>query len=545
VAIAGVFASASKDLEEVMENLAETERKSEEELAASEENVAAAIQVVTDAMNDRTAAQMESADLTQTSIDAIKDYGNALSESDAIMSEWDGGIDDAQARLSELAKQVAEESREYTEKEKQEITDLIDVIDLYTEKKAELYQAKMATLALIISQESDLTTEQINAYMEELDGFYGNVESLANESYAQQLQQLQELYGETGELDQKAFDDGLKLAKEKKEQAIANAEDERDGVISVLENSTIQATELEMDYFNEVVKAQEEADKIKLDKKILYVAKMRVLEALYLEEQFSDASYLQLIDEETAKINDQYNQQIIDSETALAAAISSADKDMIAEKIDAYRELADAGVQIKASELEAINGYLDAIGEERISIQGEVRNIRQDIEDIFSGINLEAYDWAEDMIAGIVLGIEESRGGAYTAAEEMAKGIAAAYKRGLDQHSPSRVMQKAAVDTFSPITTEAKMATIQLDSRMHELTSVISDRSYNPVSVPQASNAGQTSGIKIEDLERAFENAMKKLPQTVLNIDGRTVATSSNNANGNMNRQYGKGVGVA
>ena len=95
-------------------------------------------------------------------------------------------------------------------------------------------------------------------------------------------------------------------------------------------------------------------------------------------------------------------------------------------------------------------------------------------------------------IDGLIAGMNNSSGGAYTAAHEMAKGIAAAYASKQKIKSPSRVFMKLAEHTTSPLITNMDDTTQLLAQKMRKMGGVMSG---NMIAEMQRQAIGRGQGL--------------------------------------------------
>ena len=130
--------------------------------------------------------------------------------------------------------------------------------------------------------------------------------------------------------------------------------------------------------------------------------------------------------------------------------------------------------QLGPSQETMIQGLVDATPEE---LSAYIQTWRDGIEEAsavsatlseslvsaYGNPYLTWYSLGQNTIDGLIAGMKANSPGAYTAAEEAAKGIATAYKTKQKINSPSKVMEEAGYYTFLPLITEAQKASARLN----------------------------------------------------------------------------------
>jgi len=144
------------------------------------------------------------------------------------------------------------------------------------------------------------------------------------------------------------------------------------------------------------------------------------------------------------------------------------------------------------------------------------------------------YTLGEQSIAGLVESLRANSPGAYTAASEAAKGIAAAYAKTMDIHSPSVVMAKLGYQTFSPLKTEAEKVNDQLTTDIFDFPSSIASDFTSQIRQPALSKTAETSqssaiinqintGISTIDYDALAAANAKALEGMTVEADGEVI----------------------
>ena len=132
--------------------------------------------------------------------------------SDAL-KELEGSIQTTQENVVEIAKTAAEESRAYTDKEREQIEELIGLLEEYTEEKIAAYQKQSDVLRAQIELEDNMTEEHAASYVKSAQEMMDQTIATAKAGYNEQILAAQEAYGAQGELDQEAYNAALEAAK--------------------------------------------------------------------------------------------------------------------------------------------------------------------------------------------------------------------------------------------------------------------------------------------------------------------------------------------
>ena len=176
----------------------------------------------------------------------IDDFGNAKSVLDDFnmstivsteqMAEWDQGIRDAQDKIVGLAKLAAEETRAYTDAEKEEITELIGIIDAYTGKKIEAYETQQQIVAAMATREKEITLQEANEMTKGAEEAYQQTLDIAHAAYMDKYGLAETTYGHLGELDKKAYQDMLDQADKDYEAQTGSAEKIYGDTLTIITN---------------------------------------------------------------------------------------------------------------------------------------------------------------------------------------------------------------------------------------------------------------------------------------------------------------------
>lgn len=421
-------------------------------------------------------------DGVESATSALDGYNQESTLSTEKMSELEQKIQKTQEKVTGIAKKAAEESREYTQKEREQIEELIGLLAEYSEEKYKAYMAQFDVLETMASQETDMTKERHAELTKAIEEGNAETAALIDADYANRIAKLQELYGKEGELDKKAYKKGL-----------AEAKAERDERLKILEEKTASATQIVTDGYLEQNAAELEG-----------LENIRDLNELRKDLDEEKAEWLDNHIEErkqmlgVAALNELDMQQMqLDADREFAKE----EKELWEDMADAFGEASDdnlgalmamiADAETKGAELESetadmVNGVIDALSVMPEDSKAEIREAWQEmleqIEKDSPGVVKEAAELPNSMIAAMndALGLGQSPSKMETVGQQAAEGfrlglsgkrgeifnegVAAGLafekgvksKKGLEIESPSKKMKQVGVYAAEGVVVGAK-----------------------------------------------------------------------------------------
>lgn len=474
-----------------------------------------------------------------TSAADVENYASTFESAADKMAEWDGGITEAQGRISELAKTVADESREYTDAEKEEITNLIGTIDDYTKKKNELYKTHMDVLQAMVENEKDMSAEASDAYLAQAQAGYEDLKKLADTTYADSVASAIEHYGVEGSLNKKAYDQAILDAQTKREGSVAIAEDSRDRVVQATVDTFIGETTAGVDYLNTVAELNKQDKALQLEKLQARVAADAALQETADYKNATDIEKWNMICEMEAGINATYDQKILDADAALLAAQEGNGADQAAALVALTQSMADAGLAIDATTLLAVNAYLESMGLAKINAEATAQEVADSVSNALNGVPASAATAGTDTGFAFVNAINASILSTPVTPVQLVATFAGGMNLPALPAAPVASTPKARAPMFA-------VGTRYLPSDMiiqaHKGEAIIPE-SENPYANSGGSITGSGGGISEDMLYRVMSRVFRENPSN-LSLDSRVISTSTNAANNMTNRQLGKAVTV-
>lgn len=455
----------------------------------------------------------------------VENYASTFESAADKMAEWDGGITEAQDRISGLAEQVAAESREYTDAEKAEITELIGVIDDYTKKKDELYQTHMEVLQTMAENEINMSVETRDAYLAQAEKGYADLQALADTTYAESVAAAIENYGVDGALNQGAYDAAIDRAKKLRDDQIAVAGETRDGVVLATTETYILQDDAAVAYLDNVAILNQKEKDLRLEKMQAQVDGDAEMQATADYKNATDIEKWDMVCAAEAEINAKYDQKILDADAALIAAQEGTGADQAAALVALTQSMADAGLAIDATTLASVNAYLESMGLARIDAVTMAESLTWDINNTFSGMPSTLAGLGADSGNAFVVALTDKINGKITTTA----GVEATFtpRNGM----PSNIPGYAIGTKYLP-----KTGLILA----HEGEAII-PKSENPYinSPDDMQLPAGSSGMSEDMLYRVMSRVFRENP-FIFNLDGKKIADSTNNSNASYRRQTGR-----
>lgn len=368
-------------------------------------------------------AKQEAEDMAQSwkdFVDAGQDFAEGVSTAQGVlegfneeiiisndkMQEYEDKITTARENIHGIAEHAASESRQLTEAEREEIENLIGMIDSYTSKKLEAYEQQQQVVAAMAENEANMTEESAQEYLKSALDTYNETIAQAQakkaDDYASALQ-----YKDTNKA---LYDQMTRDAEQYYADAEARAQEHLAATGEIIANSY---------YEQNVMGTEGLAQLTALNQQMEDVERRRAENTSKLRGA-SRSEQLEL-SKESARLEAE-REDIIQKQTDL---ISSE----FGEQIAVWMQLASATEQWggKISE-ESANTALE--------VEDAFDDLPESVKDIFSKM-------MDGGVAGILSGmgkIVNAAGGVVTAV--IRKFTGPEEEGGLDEHSPSKVSEK-------------------------------------------------------------------------------------------------------
>ena len=319
----------------------------------------------------------------------------------------DNGIEKAQEKIIKIAEHAAEKSRGITQKEYEEISKLIGMIDSYTDKKLEAYNTQQAAIKAMASRDYDMTDEKALEYRGSALETYNAALEIAEKTRVSIYNTAQKTY----EAAQQAYEKG-KISQEQ----LVEAESEYQKTLNTADANYSEACEsIQKQY----------ADTLAIILERYTKANMAGSEA--------SKAINSLIDSE-----DTYWDKLKKYEGTIWEGLLSA-------KVS-QQNIADSAAEAFTGENGKITAALINMSSTVELYGGEIGEYSQiytnNILKAFEGLPDEMKETMKESMKGAVKGLEEKEPALYKKSTSIASGVIARLKKAFDIHSPSRVTRR-------------------------------------------------------------------------------------------------------
>lgn len=319
----------------------------------------------------------------------------------------DNGIEKAQEKIIKIAEHAAEKSRGITQKEYEEISKLIGMIDSYTDKKLEAYNTQQAAIKAMASRDYDMTDEKALEYRGSALETYNTALEIAEKTRINLYNTAQKTY----ETAQTAYKN-----KEISQEELATAESEYRKTLDTVDDNYSKACES-------------------------------------IQKQYADT--LAIILERYTKAN------IVGSETSKALYTLIDSENTYWDKMEKYEDTIWEGLLSSKAATQNITELAgDAFTEENGKTVAALINMANDV-DLYGGelgenserlVNtiIEAFDklpeetkkTMKSAMEGAIKGLEDKQPELYKKSTSIANGVIARMNKALEINSPSRVTRR-------------------------------------------------------------------------------------------------------
>lgn len=331
---------------------------------------------------------------------------------ESVMSEEtaykiDNGIEKAQEKIIKIAEHAAEKSRAITNKEYDEISKLIGMIDSYTDKKLEAYNTQQEAIKAMASRDYDMTEDDAVQYRASALATYNTSLEIAEKTRINLYNAAQKAY----EAAQTAYEN-----KKISQEELVTAESEYNKALNTADDNYREACES-------------------------------------IQKKYADT--LSIILERYTKAN------IVGSETSKALHTLIDSENTYWDKLDKYEGTIWEGLLSSKAATQNITEFVgDAFTEENGKIVAALINMANDV-DLYGGelgenserianTIIEAFDklpeetkkTMKSAMEGAIKGLEDKQPELYKKSDSIANGVIARIKKALDIRSPSRVTRR-------------------------------------------------------------------------------------------------------
>lgn len=351
-------------------------------------------------------AGQDFAEGVSTAQGVLEGYNEEILISNDKMQEYEDKITTARENIHGIAEHAASESRQLTEAEREEIENLIGMIDSYTSKKLEAYEQQQKVVAAMAENETNMTEESAQNYLKSALDAYNEAIAQAQarkaDDYASALQ-----YKETNK---ELYDQMTRDAEQYYAEAESRAQEHLKSTGEIIANS----------YYEQNLMGTESLEQWK-----------------NLNLQYEDLQ--RQISEQYARTADGRRETAVDVNNKIAE-LEKKQREIIEQQSELISS--EFGEQIAnwmqlASATEQWGGRVSEESENTaLEVEKAFENLPEDVKDIFAQM-------MDGGVAGILSGmgkIVNAAGGVVTAV--IRKFTGPEEEEGLDEHSPSKVSEK-------------------------------------------------------------------------------------------------------
>ena len=335
---------------------------------------------------------------------ALDGFNDEVLISNEKMQEYEEKITTARENIHGIAEHAASESRELTEAEREEIENLIGMIDSYTSKKLEAYDQQQKVVAAMASREEEMTTTAAQEY-------YKSAVDTYNETLTQAQAYRASKYAEA----QKKFDQNLIS-----EEDLKKFQDQADAYYAEAEAKAIEhygntSAIIANAYYEQNLAGNENLQRVQeINQR---------LAALKEEEAYLDGAYLR-------------------GGVSAAQAAFQESRKIESEREDLIKEMTDI---VQGETGEQIACWMQMAADAELyggKVSEQSQSTATEVQTAFSNLPEKVKEKFSDMMEGAVLGIGEKIGKVTDAVGGVVTSVIKTITSGFDIHSPSRVMRR-------------------------------------------------------------------------------------------------------
>lgn len=361
------------------------------------------------------------------------------------LSDIEEKITTARENIHGIAETAASESRQLTDAERQEIQNLIGLIDTYTQKKLEAYLKQQEYVTAQIAAEQEMTTEAAQNYL--LSQQEANEQALAQAKlhYEAMVQDAEDLYGHLGELDKEAYEKAIETARTK------YAEEKQ--IIS--DNNTESISLLQQRYFNENFLRNQNMTEI-----MNYLSQITTLESLKSAEvkELQDQNVMDSADfwDKKKKIESKYNEDISILTDELVEIFGKEEQGYINSWLSMLATTQEYGGEITEEQKLFVQNFIDCYDDMDIKLEGS----------------------GADFLKGFKTGYESELARTTRTVIGGANAIISAFNREMGIASPSRKMMQSAKYTWAGFINQTKKEIPKIEQQVEDVADLFT-RDYD------------------------------------------------------------------
>lgn len=420
------------------------------------------------------------------------------------MSELEDGIRTAQENILKIAQTAAEESRKYTEEERQQIEELVGLIADYTAKKVEAYQQQAEVVQAMATRERDITIERAYELIKAAEEAREETLTIAQAKYAEQIALAEEMYGHLGELDKEAYDEMIANAQREYDLHVSNADKTYGDTLAIIQQSYIDQNEEAKQHLERIAEITEELNSLETRKSEWLAQKVKERKEQLKTETLST--------QEQARL------------TAAAEAWATDERTRLLEELkDAYNSAqknnADAWIGM-AAHAELYGGRInDETKELATSFIDNIEHLPKDSKDIMA-----------DTMKGMTDEMEKKEPTLFQKASNIANGILNNLRRAFDIRSPSHKMQEIAEQLFAGMDKPMQEAAKKLPAEIDKIANDMLSRAGR-LTDPQEYLRDRISASRLSSIKTFRADELSSIVQT-------PAISSITNANKNINQHF-------
>lgn len=266
------------------------------------------------------------------------------------MTELETKINEAQQKIIGIAETAAAESREYTEKERQQIEELIGLIADYTEQKVEAYNEQARVVAAMATQERDVTLQRAQELIKGAEDAKEQTLAIAQARYTDQVGEAQKLYGYLGELDKERYDEMVANAKTEYDQQVESANKIHGDTLSIVQQKYLDYDQEGKNHLQDIARLNKELEELEKNKN----AELIENKEWYSSESRANAQHNLLVERQYKKDRDVILKQ-------LGEAFKKAEDDNLSAWLGMAAEAELYGGEINQDTIDLASGMISAL----------------------------------------------------------------------------------------------------------------------------------------------------------------------------------------
>lgn len=374
------------------------------------------------------------------------------------LSQIDSGIESAQQRIIEIAQNAAVKSREITDREYEEISRLIGMIDSYTSEKLDAYTQQQEVVNAMASREDAMNTETAQNYMKSAADAFSQAIAKAEE-YRTSLYSTAQALKDTGKISDEKYTEMLNEADAYYKSAEDKANLHYSNTLSTITNA-----------FYEQSLAQDED----VQNYIKYVSQYEAAQTEYNAILRRNVDGMQKASQADKDRFNELRCEMDETQKKITESLDGTAGDNLAAWVSMAGTTEMYGGQISEQSMVIVD-----------TIAANYNSLPKRVKKAFS-----------DAMEGALNGLKEKSATLYSKAGEIAGGVINKFKKIFDEHSPSRVTRKI----FGYLLEGGELG---LDDEKGNLLTKVSgisqeviDRmTFNPNAFPKARNIGNLDAI--------------------------------------------------